>query len=249
MPQPSPSQRSYLEKYSNNVDATLASGLEARSYQPGLNSHKDSATLVSLERRDSGWVTDDDVISENLASTVDRARNGDYALIHIEEAVGKKIGSTVGDMVTKYIGMSTHINGVLGRWERNSLIDTLNFIKSGLGDDEYSKIEPDPTDKFKGLEDTIDSDLIVIYGAIGDILEDVGSDADNFQKIHESVNHIFRDRGIIFSELEALLGRFTAGKTLKGYLADVNRSITELSTYQRPIYEEIMKKLRAASSE
>ncbi|KAH9247586.1 hypothetical protein BASA81_014803 [Batrachochytrium salamandrivorans] len=40
------------EKYSNNVDTTLASGLEARSYQPGLNSYKDSATLVSLKRRD-----------------------------------------------------------------------------------------------------------------------------------------------------------------------------------------------------
>ncbi|KAH6566233.1 hypothetical protein BASA62_006830 [Batrachochytrium salamandrivorans] len=40
------------EKYSKNVDTTLASGLEARSCQPGLNSYKDSATLVSLKRRD-----------------------------------------------------------------------------------------------------------------------------------------------------------------------------------------------------
>ncbi|KAH6588305.1 hypothetical protein BASA50_010796 [Batrachochytrium salamandrivorans] len=40
------------EKYSSNADATLASGLEARSYQPVLNSYKDSATLVSLKRRD-----------------------------------------------------------------------------------------------------------------------------------------------------------------------------------------------------
>ncbi|KAH6586675.1 hypothetical protein BASA61_006471 [Batrachochytrium salamandrivorans] len=41
------------EKYSNNVDATLASDLDARSYQPGLNFKRDSATLVSLERRDN----------------------------------------------------------------------------------------------------------------------------------------------------------------------------------------------------
>ncbi|KAH6570397.1 hypothetical protein BASA60_007731 [Batrachochytrium salamandrivorans] len=41
------------EKYSSNADATLASGLEARSYQPVLNSYKDSATLVSLKRRDN----------------------------------------------------------------------------------------------------------------------------------------------------------------------------------------------------
>ncbi|KAH9245688.1 hypothetical protein BASA81_016824 [Batrachochytrium salamandrivorans] len=47
---PQPAELS--EKYSNNADATLASGLEARSYQPGLNSYKESATLTSLERRD-----------------------------------------------------------------------------------------------------------------------------------------------------------------------------------------------------
>ncbi|KAH6572598.1 hypothetical protein BASA50_008019 [Batrachochytrium salamandrivorans] len=40
------------EKYSNSVDTTLASGLEARSYQPGSNSQRDSATLVLLKRQD-----------------------------------------------------------------------------------------------------------------------------------------------------------------------------------------------------
>ncbi|KAH6599630.1 hypothetical protein BASA50_002973 [Batrachochytrium salamandrivorans] len=39
------------EKYSSNVDTNLASGLEARSYQPVLNSQKNPATLMSLERR------------------------------------------------------------------------------------------------------------------------------------------------------------------------------------------------------
>ncbi|KAH6583983.1 hypothetical protein BASA61_007745 [Batrachochytrium salamandrivorans] len=39
------------EKYSNDVDTTLASGLEARSYQPGLNSYKELATSTLLKRR------------------------------------------------------------------------------------------------------------------------------------------------------------------------------------------------------
>ncbi|KAH9264119.1 hypothetical protein BASA83_012428 [Batrachochytrium salamandrivorans] len=51
MLQPFPQPAGLSEKYSNNVDATLASDLEARSYQPGSNSYKDSATLVSLKRR------------------------------------------------------------------------------------------------------------------------------------------------------------------------------------------------------
>ncbi|KAH9258840.1 hypothetical protein BASA81_002904 [Batrachochytrium salamandrivorans] len=39
------------EKYSSNVDTTLASGLEARSYQPELNSYKELATSTLLKRR------------------------------------------------------------------------------------------------------------------------------------------------------------------------------------------------------
>ncbi|KAH9264789.1 hypothetical protein BASA83_011689 [Batrachochytrium salamandrivorans] len=48
---PQPAELS--EKYSNNADSNLASGLEARSYQPELNSRKDSATLVLLKRQDN----------------------------------------------------------------------------------------------------------------------------------------------------------------------------------------------------
>ncbi|KAH6579334.1 hypothetical protein BASA50_001272 [Batrachochytrium salamandrivorans] len=39
------------EQYSNNVDVDLASGLEARSYQPVLDIREDLPTLMSLERR------------------------------------------------------------------------------------------------------------------------------------------------------------------------------------------------------
>ncbi|KAH6564689.1 hypothetical protein BASA60_010241 [Batrachochytrium salamandrivorans] len=98
LPQPA----GLFEKYSNDVDTNSASGLEARSYQPGLNSHKDSATLVSLKRRDdsdgssgenSGSdsflpstsgpnepfkspFTDSNVSSMNLASTIDNVGDG-----------------------------------------------------------------------------------------------------------------------------------------------------------------------------
>ncbi|KAH9271138.1 hypothetical protein BASA83_006682 [Batrachochytrium salamandrivorans] len=44
---PQPAGRS--EQYSNSVDATLASGLEAKSYQPESNSYKESITLVVTE--------------------------------------------------------------------------------------------------------------------------------------------------------------------------------------------------------
>ncbi|KAH6579085.1 hypothetical protein BASA61_010498, partial [Batrachochytrium salamandrivorans] len=73
-------------KYSNSADANLMSGLEARSYQPALNSYKESAILVSLKRRANGGsgsslsstsssnekfssgFTDGEISSKNLAS-------------------------------------------------------------------------------------------------------------------------------------------------------------------------------------
>ncbi|KAH6597271.1 hypothetical protein BASA50_004622 [Batrachochytrium salamandrivorans] len=46
---PQPAELS--EKYSNNVDNSLASILEARSYQPASNTREDSDTLVLLKRQ------------------------------------------------------------------------------------------------------------------------------------------------------------------------------------------------------
>ncbi|KAH9263864.1 hypothetical protein BASA83_012709 [Batrachochytrium salamandrivorans] len=94
---PQPAELS--EKYSNNVDTTLAYGLEARSYQPGSNSHKESATLMSLERRGGSGsrqppsfppvpkreyripFTNNDVSSENLAFIIGKVRDGAFTFV------------------------------------------------------------------------------------------------------------------------------------------------------------------------
>ncbi|KAH6585709.1 hypothetical protein BASA50_001043 [Batrachochytrium salamandrivorans] len=79
------------EKYSNSADTTLASGLGARSYQPGSNSHKDSATLVSLKRRNAPADC-----SENLASTIDNVGDGNANFFREGEKLEQKIGGLVG---------------------------------------------------------------------------------------------------------------------------------------------------------
>ncbi|KAH6578943.1 hypothetical protein BASA61_010580 [Batrachochytrium salamandrivorans] len=112
MLQPSLSQRGYL-KVLEQCRYHLASGLEARSYQPVLNSHKDSATLVSLKRRDDSdedgdglnlpplltiddnyeiidkFFTYDDFISENMAATIDRVGDGAVGFYKDGEKAGK----------------------------------------------------------------------------------------------------------------------------------------------------------------
>ncbi|KAH9248607.1 hypothetical protein BASA81_013720 [Batrachochytrium salamandrivorans] len=69
MLQPSPSQQGYLKSTRTMSIPTSASGLEARSYQPELNSRKDSATLMLLKRRDnsgSGSITSTRIASVKL---------------------------------------------------------------------------------------------------------------------------------------------------------------------------------------
>ncbi|KAH6560364.1 hypothetical protein BASA60_000361 [Batrachochytrium salamandrivorans] len=130
---PQPAELS--EKYPNNVDNNLASGLEARSYQPESNSHKDSPTLVSLKRRDDSEgssgedsgsdslpppattpkktngvpFTKGDINIMNLAHIIDNVGDGSVDLYKDGEKAGKKIDNPVGGLVAKYLRSRTSL--------------------------------------------------------------------------------------------------------------------------------------------
>ncbi|KAH9246135.1 hypothetical protein BASA81_016330, partial [Batrachochytrium salamandrivorans] len=188
------------EKYSNNVDNNLASGLEARSYQPGLNSQKDSATLVSLKRRDnseessgensgsdsspppgttsnetddSSPFTDDNTSSENLASTISKVGDGVASLFKEGDLVAKKIG---GD--------------------------------SGLGDDQYSKIEPGLVVKLEELKITFNAWLNAALHAALEILNDNSSVIENVKNLGTYFYSASSACTEIFSELKVQLLKF-----------------------------------------
>ncbi|KAH6569922.1 hypothetical protein BASA62_004587 [Batrachochytrium salamandrivorans] len=270
---PQPAELS--KKYSSNVDANLASGLEARSYQPGLNSQKNSATLVSLKRRDDSEgssgensesdsflpstsgpnepfkspFSDSDVDSINLASTIDKVGDGIANIYENGEKAGQKIGGNVGEMLARYIRRDAYVISALRHCVHISVPGILEKIKSGLGDDEYPKVEPDLTEKLKQLENEVRAGLDEILDATTKISENVGSVTENIQKIDKSFKLTISGRMEFFGELLSLLKKFEDGKTLENQLADVSKSVDKFSTDQQPIYVEIMEELRAAPSE
>ncbi|KAH6569924.1 hypothetical protein BASA50_005213 [Batrachochytrium salamandrivorans] len=270
---PQPAELS--KKYSSNVDANLASGLEARSYQPGLNSQKNSATLVSLKRRDDSEgssgensesdsflpstsgpnepfkspFSDSDVDSINLASTIDKVGDGIANIYENGEKAGQKIGGNVGEMLARYIRRDAYVISALRHCVHISVPGILEKIKSGLGDDEYSKVEPDLTEKLKQLENEVRAGLDEILDATTKILGSVGPVTENIQKIDKSFKLTISGRMEFFGELRILLGWFEDGKTLENQLADVSKSVDKFSTDQQPIYVEIMEELGAAPSE
>ncbi|KAH9246318.1 hypothetical protein BASA81_016116 [Batrachochytrium salamandrivorans] len=222
------------EKYSSNVDTNLASGLEARSYQPGSNSQKNSATLMSLKRRDDSegssgensgsdpsppsattfkprigdGFTKEEILTINIASTIDRAINGDYTMLYMQEDAGNKIGGRIGNMVAEYIGISTHVIGVLRRWDQDSMYGIRDFIKSGLGDEKYSEVEPDLTEKLKDFEYVSNDEAKAINITTEDIIDSRGTVAENLQKINESFKLIVNSQVLLLLKLKDLLGRF-----------------------------------------
>ncbi|KAH9263750.1 hypothetical protein BASA83_012825 [Batrachochytrium salamandrivorans] len=270
---PQPAELS--EKYLNNVNVNLASGLEARSYQPAFNSQKGSATLVSLKRRDDSEgssaensgsdsppppattpghtvsvpFTDDDVSTMNLAFTIDKVIDGAYTVFDGVERAGKKISGPVGDMMTMYLGKATYVNAALKRWAETSIPGIRDSIKSGLSDGKYSKVEPDLTKKFKEFEDNFRVGLDDITDDTSNIAENVVPVINNFQKIHRLFNDVLSSRVAIVGRLKFLLGTFTAGETLSEYLADISRSIGRFDTEKNRIYAEIMEEYEAASSQ
>ncbi|KAH6560841.1 hypothetical protein BASA50_007414 [Batrachochytrium salamandrivorans] len=246
------------EKYSNSVDTTLASGLEARSYQPGLNSYKESAVLTSLKRRDDSeldstqpivtifektvkyFFSDSDLSSKNLSSTIDRVGDGDFVFFENGELAGNKIGGTIGNMMGKYFRRATYVSTVLRNWSHKVAPDIVKFIKSSLGDEEYSKVEPGWLKTSRKLGFDFDEEVNEVIAATKNILEEVGFVIENIQRIDKSFQRTFDNRRRFILNLSELLGKFGAGKVIQEYLADVAESVARFCRKQEAIYDVII---------
>ncbi|KAH6573201.1 hypothetical protein BASA60_006156 [Batrachochytrium salamandrivorans] len=171
-----------------------------------------SATLVSLKRRDDSEgssgensesdsflpstsgpnepfkspFSDSDVDSINLASTIDKVGDGIANIYENGEKAGQKIGGNVGEMLARYIRRDAYVISALRHCVHISVPGILEKIKSGLGDDEYSKVEPDLTEKLKQLENEVRAGLDEILDATTKILGSVGPVTENIQKIDKS---------------------------------------------------------------
>ncbi|KAH6560170.1 hypothetical protein BASA60_000369 [Batrachochytrium salamandrivorans] len=256
------------EKYSNNADATLASDLEARSYQPALNFQKDSATSMSMKQReDSGSdsspppdttpdetvsipFTKNEISSENLASTIDSVGDGIVGLFKKGEKVIEKIDGDTGEMVVKYIRREAYVNAVLAIWLSAFLKNTVSNIKSSLSNNEYSKIEPEFIERLEELQPAFSTWSRIAVEYTTKILNEEGTVIENVKYIRTAFYSASSVCLWIFSELQIQLLKFKAGLILGGYLAKIVTSIEKFNKRQLGEYrDEILKALGDKSSQ
>ncbi|KAH6596294.1 hypothetical protein BASA50_005338 [Batrachochytrium salamandrivorans] len=167
----------------------------------------------------------------------------------MQEDAGNKIGGRIGTMVAEYIGISTHVIGVLRRWDQGSMSGIRDFIKSGLGDEKYSEVEQSLTEKIKDFKYVSNDEAKAINIITEDIIDSPGTVAENLQKINESFKRIVNSQMLLLLKLEDLLGKFDDGKTLKGHVSDINRSLSDFYKYRSRLSFKLMNNLDAAASE
>ncbi|KAH6590715.1 hypothetical protein BASA50_009179 [Batrachochytrium salamandrivorans] len=119
------------EKYPNDVDATLAPGLEARSYQPGSNSYKDSAAVMLLKRQDGTKdikkILDDatkrgDFSSANISSTIDKVGDGILIFPRTEKKLHRRLFPV-------FLGKSKELTDSVTAKEKEVAEATSNILK------------------------------------------------------------------------------------------------------------------------
>ncbi|KAH6593392.1 hypothetical protein BASA50_007344 [Batrachochytrium salamandrivorans] len=267
---PQPAELS--KRYSNNIDVDLASGLEARSYQPGSNSHKDSANLVLLKRRDNSGgpsggngrsgtppspdpesiqkILDDAFkrgyfSSANISSTIDKVRDGMVHLYGDGPKAGVTVGGPAGEMLTRYIKRVDYVDTSLNRWMEIEFSNIIDAIKLAMGEVEFSKIAKNffiTLDALKA-EATENENKAAI--SISNIVNHINTTIQNVETMNALFNVAVNIRMQSVDRLRSKLEGYEIVKVLYGYLSKLVASIKKFILDQQDLYVEIIKALEA----
>ncbi|KAH6567883.1 hypothetical protein BASA62_005845 [Batrachochytrium salamandrivorans] len=222
------------EKYSNNVDATLASGLEARSYQPGSNSHKDSATLVSLKRRGnsgSGSFPSSALCSAKSSFGTDL---GDAP--KNVKAAGAALSESTGKLLVDYVQRSLQAADSLNNWVKGAEANLFAAIKAGLGNKNYSKIKPLLDDASSKLAADASYNLEQVTAALSNIEKKIDSAKLEVEAVQVAFGRVFEDYQFYIKTLRPHLDKFASGQDTNKFLSNGVESLVEFSLKQEALY-------------
>ncbi|KAH6567783.1 hypothetical protein BASA62_005903 [Batrachochytrium salamandrivorans] len=230
------------EKHSDNADATLASGLEARSYQPGLNSTK--SRLLWCHWNDEAAETG----SLFLPFMIGEIREGFVDVPKNVLAAGKAVGRTDYWLVN-YLNKSLYAANILKEWVEATEKSLVAVIKAGLDGKEYSKVEPLLKDASEKLAADASYNLQQVTAAVSAIGEKTGPVKPEVDAVHAAFVRVFDAYKLYLATLQLQLVRFEAGRTLNRHLSVGVQSLAGFSLRQEELYAEIIEKLETAPSQ
>ncbi|KAH9276374.1 hypothetical protein BASA83_001065 [Batrachochytrium salamandrivorans] len=262
------------EQYSNNVDVDLASGLEARSYQPALNTREDSPTLMSLERRansarppivKSGFSapplsTMDYYDAEkliyslfdrgafsfaNISSTIKKVGDGFAKLSENGEKVKTKIGGTAGGLLALYLSRATYVNLALRVSPASEGQAIISFIQSTTPPAELSKVFLNFFGTSTELKTTIIKKEIESDGFIVNILKDTGTVIENVEEAIKLLVGVIDTFVKLFDMIKTLMSKSESGKISHDGISNMMKILAEFIAEQGRLHAEIITALKA----
>ncbi|KAH6592910.1 hypothetical protein BASA50_007748 [Batrachochytrium salamandrivorans] len=265
------------EKYSSNADITLASFLGARSYQPALNPKEDSATLMSLKRRDDSdgasgdnggsgpsspllltyddiqkvigsFFKDSDFSSENMASTIDKVGDGAVGFYKDGEKAEKEMGDPAGAMLKRSIDRAIYVIVALVGWMEKEAKSILLAIHSVVGEAKYTEIFRAFLTALRESAKLTDKKERQVTGAVSNILTKTGTVIENVNTIHTSFGDLFNSRIKLFTLLGSPLKEFEATKVLYDNISNAMTSLGKFLADQQTIHDDIIKALEPPPS-
>ncbi|KAH6584614.1 hypothetical protein BASA61_007360 [Batrachochytrium salamandrivorans] len=240
-----------------------ASGLEARSYQPGLNSQRDSATLTLLKRQDDdGSGSNPKGIVLGSSSPLERAELRILLLfVKIKEfgtgladtpenvkAAGAAVGGDTGDLLVQYLRTDLQATDFLNEWLKEARAILITVIKSGLGDEEYFKVKPLLENASKKLTADASDNLKQVTAALLAIGQRTAPVKPEVDAVQGAFGRTFDAYKLYFETLQFQLNRFASGQELNKYFYMSTESLVEFSQKQEDLYLTIRNRLKDAPS-
>ncbi|KAH9264513.1 hypothetical protein BASA83_011984 [Batrachochytrium salamandrivorans] len=261
------------EKYSNGVDITLASILEARSYQPVSNTQEDSPNLMSLERRaDSAGSSKGNFLFgtpplstmdyyeaekliyslfdrgafsfANISSTINKTGNGFAELSESGEKAGTKIGGSVGDLLSLYLRRSTYVNLALTVSAGSGLNATFSFIQSTTAPAEFPKAFLAFISTFDESMSKADKKEKESDGFIVNILKETGTVTQNVEAAIKLLVEALASLVKIFDVIKTIMSKSESGKIFYDDISNMMNNLTKFSAAQQNLHDKIIKALK-----
>ncbi|KAH6564333.1 hypothetical protein BASA62_007981 [Batrachochytrium salamandrivorans] len=214
-------------KYSSNVNNDLASGLEARSYQPVVDTLTDSVTLMSLKRRyddsdESSEEDDDDSgqvpVTLSRATSGEDVENGPGNVPRNVKAAGETRGGPTGEGLIVYLSRALYISDKLKEWVNDFGRYVILVVYETFGCTDYSKTVRPLREATTALTKEVRDLLKAINDGIKNITRKTGPFKVQFKSIHSSFERVFGSYGEYFAALQTQLAKFEGCNGLDGFL-------------------------------
>ncbi|KAH6597365.1 hypothetical protein BASA50_004507 [Batrachochytrium salamandrivorans] len=224
-------------KYPSNVNNDLASGLEARSYQPVVDTLTDSVALMSLKRRDDDSKQPQDIVPGNVQRS--GVGDGPDNAPRNVKAAGKARSGPTGDGLIVYLSRSLYVSDKLKDWVNKVGSYAILVVYDSFGHTDYSTTVRPLRDTTTALTKRVRDLLKAINDGIRNITRKTGPFKVQFKSIHSSFERIFGSYQEYFAALQAQLAKVGGTENICKYLTNAREILAQFFEQQDGLYKAI----------